>query len=75
MHIYTLVSIELAEYARTQSISNPCLDCENSDDENTEFGEYDDEIFYEEPDLSEGIEGIDYGIVYGTEGGEAEAEE
>ena len=55
--------------------SNPCLDCENSDYENTEFGEYDGAIFYEEPDLSGGIEGIDYGIVYGTEGGEAEAEE
>ena len=75
MHSYTLVSIELAEYARTQSISNPCLDCENSNYENTEFGEYDGELFYEEPDLSGGIEFIDYVIVYGTEGGEAEAEE
>ena len=55
--------------------SDPCLDYENSDYENTKFGEYDGEIFYEEPDLFGIIEGIDYGIVYGTEGGEAEAEE
>ena len=52
-----------------------CLDCENSDNENLEFGEYDEEVFYEEPDLSEGVEAIDYGIVYGTEGVEAEDKE
>ena len=52
-------------------LRNPCLDCENSDNENLEFGEYDGEIFYKEPDLSGGIEGIDYGIIYGTQGGEA----
>ena len=56
-------------------LRNPCLDCENSNSENIEFGEYDGEIFYEEPDLSGGVEGIDYDIIYGTEGMEAKDEE
>ena len=50
------------------------LDCENSDNENLKFGEYNEEVFYEEPDLSGGVEGIDYDIVYGTEDVKAEAE-
>ena len=75
MHIYT--SFHRTCWVRSYSIylRNPCLDCENNDNENLEFGEYDEEIFYEEPDLFGGIEGIDYGIVYGTEGMEAEDEE
>ena len=46
------------------------LDCENSEDvfEDTE------DQFYEEPDLSGGIEGIDYGIVYGTSDEEPDVE-
>ena len=75
MHIYTC--FHRTCWVRSYSIylQNPWLDCENSDNENIEFGEYDEEIFYEEPDLSGGVEGIDYGIVYGTEGVEAEDEE
>ena len=46
------------------------LDYEDSEDvsEDTE------EQFYEEPDLSGGIEGIDYGIVYGTSDEEPDVE-
>ena len=67
--------LELAEYARTQSyIPNPCLDYENSNDPITEKGENDDEIDYEETDLSRGVEGIDYGIVYGVGDVEVELE-
>jgi hypothetical protein len=29
-------------------------------------------VVYEEPDLSGGVEGVDYGIVYGTEEVEVE---
>lgn len=32
------------------------------------------EIYYEEPDLSGGIQGVDYRIVYGTEDKEAAQE-
>ena len=45
----------------------------NSDDTIIEKGE-DDEIYYEEPDLSGGVEGIDYDIVYGIEDEEVEQE-
>jgi hypothetical protein len=47
------------------------LDCENSKDvpDNSE------EQYYEEPDLSEGVEGVDYGIVYGTSDEELDNEE
>ena len=46
------------------------LDYENIEDvsEDTE------DQFYEEPDLSGGIEGIDYGIVYGTSDEEPDVE-
>ena len=75
MHIHPL-SIEFAKYARTQSISvSLALNCENSEESPCEQGEYVDDIEYEAPNLSGGIEGIDYGIVYGTNGGEAEDEE
>ena len=33
------------------------------------------EIYYEEPDQSGGIEGVDYGIVYGEGNQEEEAEQ
>ena len=52
----------------------PCLDCENSDDSIIEKGEVDDEIYYEEPDLSGGVEGISYGIIYGIRDEEVELE-
>ena len=74
MHIHP-ISVELAEYARTQSISvSLALDCENSEDSHGEYGEYVDYIEYETPDLSRGVEGIDYGIVYGLGDEEVELE-
>jgi hypothetical protein len=33
-----------------------------------------DEQYYEEPDLSRGVEGVDYGIVYGTSNEEPDSE-
>ena len=63
--------VELAEYARTQFIFETlALDCDNSNDPT----EDNDEIYYEEPNLSGGIEGVDYGIIYGTTNEELEAE-
>ena len=50
------------------------LDCENSEESPCEQGEYVDDIEYEAPDLSGGIEGIDYGIVYGLGDEEMEME-
>jgi hypothetical protein len=38
------------------------LDCENNED----VPDDSEEQYYEEPDLSGGGEGVDYGIVYGT---------
>ena len=38
------------------------LDCKNSEDYTTGS---DNDYEYEEPDLSGGVEGVDYGIVYG----------
>ena len=74
MH-YTPISIELAEYARTQSIFVPlALDYENIEESPCEQGEYVDDIEYETPDLSGGIEGTDYGIVYGLGDEEVEME-
>ena len=74
MHIHP-ISVELAEYARTQSISSSlALDCENSEDSPCEQGEYIDDVEYETPDLSEGVEGVDYGIVYGLGDEEVEME-
>ena len=39
------------------------LHTEESDDNKQGSGE----VYYEEPDLSGGIEGVDYGIVYGVD--------
>ena len=50
------------------------LDCENSEESPCEQGEYVDDIEYDAPDLSEGIKGIDYGIVYGLGDEEMEME-
>ena len=43
------------------------LDCKNSEDYTTgsDNDSDDDDYEYEEPDLSGGVEGVDYGIVYG----------
>lgn len=41
------------------------LDCKNSEDCETGSSDDDDDYEYEEPDLSGGVEGVDYGIVYG----------
>ena len=63
--------LELAEYACTQSIfATLALDYENSED----LSEDNEDQFYEEPDLSGGIEGVDYGIVYGTSDEEPDVE-
>jgi hypothetical protein len=46
------------------------LDCENSED----VPDDSEEQYYEEPDLSGGVEGVDYGIVYGTSNKEPDIE-
>jgi hypothetical protein len=38
------------------------LDCENSED----VPDDSEEQYYEAPDLSRGVEGVDYGIIYDT---------
>ena len=63
----------LSTLVLNRTFLNPCLDYENSNDETTEECEDSGEIYYEEPDLSGGIEGIDYGIVYGAEDEDAGA--
>ena len=69
------ISVELAEYAHTQSIFvSLALDCENSEESPCEQGEYVDDIEYETLDLSGGIKGTDYGIVYGLGDEEMEME-
>ena len=67
---WTTYSVELVEYACTQSyFPNPFfLDCKNSEDCTTgsdNDSDDDDDYEYEEPDLFGGVEGVDYGIVYG----------
>jgi hypothetical protein len=46
------------------------LDCENSKDVPGDS----EEQYYKEPDLSGGVEGVDYGIVYGTSDEEPDTE-
>jgi hypothetical protein len=53
---WNIISIELTEYVCTQSI------LENSED----VPDDSEEQYYKEPDLSGGVEGVDYDIVYGT---------
>ena len=75
MH-YTPISIELAKYARTQSILVPlALDCENSEEPPCEQGESIDHIEYEAPDLPGRVEDIDHRIIYGIGDEEVEMEE
>ena len=52
---------------------SPLLDYESDGGGNTDGPEGNYELVYEEPDLSGGVEGVDYGIVYGV--GDDEDEE
>ena len=74
MHFAPIPQNSLSTLVLNHIFENPCLDCENNDDTIIEKGEDDDEIYYEEPDLSGGVEGIDYGIVYGIGDEEVELE-
>jgi hypothetical protein len=47
------------------------LDCENNED----VPDDSEEQYYEEPDLSKEVEGVDYGIVYGTSNKDPATEE
>jgi hypothetical protein len=65
------ISIELTEYACTQSIlENPCFRLWEHED----VPDVSEEQYYEEPDLSGGVEGVDYGIVYDTSDEELDTE-
>ena len=44
----------------------PCLDCLNRLEDDIDGQDGADGICYEEPDLSGGVEGVDYLIVYGV---------
>jgi hypothetical protein len=48
------------------------LDCDYEEEVCTVAPEDNYEVFYEESDLSGGVEGVDYGIVYGVDNTEAE---
>ena len=48
------------------------LDCDNEVEAIDRAPEGDYELVYEEPDLFGGVEGVDYGIVYGADNNEAE---
>ena len=56
----------------TRSFINPCLDSEDTEEEALYACINPDNIVYEEPDLSGGIEGEDYYIAYGVEGNSEE---
>ena len=68
----TFYSFELAEYLCTHFLSTPLLDCDHEEEACAGAPEGDYELVYEEPDLSGGVEGVDYGIVYGADNNEAE---
>ena len=42
------------------------VDCAHEEEANNGAPEGDYELVYEEPDLLGGVEGVDYGIVYGA---------
>ena len=48
----------------------PLLDCEELDEATFNAIEGQEDIFYEEPDLSRGVEGVNYFIRYGASSGE-----
>jgi hypothetical protein len=52
----------LSTHVLNLSSKTLALDCKNSED----VPDDSEEQYYEEPDLSEGVEGVDYDIVYGT---------
>ena len=55
----------------TPSHLTPCLDFEEAIKES--YGAYhEDEVYYEEPDLAGGVEGVDYLIAYGGDDEETE---
>ena len=58
----------------TLFLVDPCLDYEEIPEDS--FGIYHaDEVYYEEPDLSGGVKGVDYMLVYGEDDfNKAEAE-
>ena len=56
------------------SLKPLALDNENIKESPCEKGEYIDDVEYEEPDLSGGVKGIDYVIIYGLGDGEVEME-
>jgi hypothetical protein len=68
--------LELAEYACTQSIIlNSFLDYELYNTKGTKANQQeDDEVYYEELDLTRGIEGIDYIIEYGVNSEDSDEE-
>jgi hypothetical protein len=49
----------------TPLLFNPCLDSESQFEETEGSPENYEEVYYEEPDLTGGVEGIDYTISYG----------
>ena len=51
----------------------PCLDSEDQEGGALYKTEGQDDMYYEEPDLSGGVEGVDYGIQYG-DGDEGESD-
>jgi hypothetical protein len=54
---------------------NPCLESENQFEETEGSPKDYEEVYYEEPDLSGGVKGIDYTISYGLdEGNDEEAD-
>jgi hypothetical protein len=52
------------------SLKTLALDCENNKDVPND----NEEQYYEEPDLSGGVEGVDYGIMYDTSDEEPDTE-
>jgi hypothetical protein len=52
----------LSTHVLNLSSKTLALDCENNED----VPDDSEEQYYEEPDLSGGVEGVDYGIVYST---------
>jgi hypothetical protein len=51
----------------------PCLDYQNNTEDTSEGDEIAEDVYYEEPDLSGGVEGVDYLIECGTEEDNEEA--
>ena len=72
MHQTHFFPFELAEYLCNHFLSTPLLDCDNEVEATDGAPEGNYELVYEEPDLSGGVEGVDYGIVYGPDNNEEE---